>query len=242
MPDPVELRALLIAAHAELALAQVALQNQSLEIQNLRLLLAKLKRMQFGRSSEKLNNQISQLELQLEELETGQATKTKKIVVLEQDNSAKPVRQALPGHLPRETQVHAPACTCPECGGELKAVGVDVTEELEYVPARFKVIRHERPKFSCGACELMIQAPMPSRPHDTTNLTALKFPNHFARTTTAVLTVLDNNLTCNQGRGVAGTLDNKPSAAMGEIIDVLGMVGAQPVVIDHIDIRDITLF
>jgi transposase len=162
--DPVELRALLIAAHAELALAQVALQNQSLEIQNLRLLLAKLKRMQFGRSSEKLNNQISQLELQLEELETGQATKTKKIVVLEQDNSAKPVRQALPGHLPRETQVHAPACTCPECGGELKAVGVDVTEELEYVPARFKVIRHERPKFSCGACELMIQAPMPSRP------------------------------------------------------------------------------
>ena len=43
-------------------------------------------------------------------------------------------------------------------------MGVDVTEELEYVPARFKVIRHERPKFSCGACELMIQAPMPSRP------------------------------------------------------------------------------
>jgi len=163
--DPAELRALLIEARAELALALAALQNQSLEIQNLRLLLAKLKRMQFGRSSEKLNNQIAQLELQLEELETEQASVVPVAAVsVGQDVSVKPVRQTLPEHLPRETQVHAVACTCPECGGELKSVGVDVTEELEYIPARFKVIRHERPKFSCGACERMIQAPMPSRP------------------------------------------------------------------------------
>lgn len=163
--DPVELRALLIEARADLALAQAALQNQSLEIQNLRLLLAKLKRMQFGRSSEKLNNQIAQLELQLEELETEQASVVSVAAVpVEQDVSVKPVRQTLPEHLPRETQIHAAACTCPECGGELKSVGVDVTEELEYIPARFKVIRHERPKFSCGACERMTQAPMPSRP------------------------------------------------------------------------------
>jgi len=99
------------------------LQNQSLEIQNLRLLLANLKRMQFGRSSEKLNNQTAQLELQLEELETEQATAPVKAVVPEQDSSAKPVRQTLPEHLPRETQVHAVACTCPACGGELKSVG-----------------------------------------------------------------------------------------------------------------------
>ncbi len=32
------------------------------------------------------------------------------------------------------------------------------------VPARFKVIRHVRPKFSCRSCETITQAPMPSRP------------------------------------------------------------------------------
>jgi len=188
--DPVELRALLIEARADLALAQAALQNQSLEIQNLRLLLAKLKRMQFGRSSEKLNNQIAQLELQLEELETEQSSVVPVAAVsVAQDASVKPVRQALPEHLPRETQVHAAACTCPECGGELKSVGVDVAEELEYIPARFKVIRHERPKFSRGACELMIQAPMPSRPiarglagpELLTHVLVSKFADHLPR-------------------------------------------------------------
>jgi len=111
--DPVELRALLIEARTDLALAQAALQSQSLEIQNLRLLLAKLKRMQFGRSSEKLNNQLAQLELQLGELETGQASVVPVAAVpVGQDAGVKPVRQTLPEHLPREPrfmQLPAPA-------------------------------------------------------------------------------------------------------------------------------------
>ncbi len=53
---------------------------------------------------------------------------------------------------------------CPDCGGELKHLGEDVSEILEYVPARFKVIRQVRPKLACACCERIVQAEAPSRP------------------------------------------------------------------------------
>ena len=62
---------------------------------------------------------------------------------------ASTVRRPLPEHLPRERVVHEPACTCPDCGGALRQIGEDVSEVLDYVPARFKVIRHVRPKLAC---------------------------------------------------------------------------------------------
>jgi transposase len=74
------------------------------------------------------------------------------------------VRKPLPAHLPREDQVHAPACACPSCGGELDRLGEDISEVLEYVPSRFKVIRHVRPKLRCGQCQTIVQQPAPSRP------------------------------------------------------------------------------
>jgi transposase len=43
-------------------------------------------------------------------------------------------------------------------------LGEDTTEELEYVPASFRVVRHLRPKYACRSCEAVHQAPMPSRP------------------------------------------------------------------------------
>ncbi len=53
---------------------------------------------------------------------------------------------------------------CPGCGGELQQFGEDVSEQLERIPATFKVIRHVRPKFSCAHCERVVEAPAPSRP------------------------------------------------------------------------------
>ena len=50
------------------------------------------------------------------------------------------------------------------CGGPLKPLGEDVSEVLEYVPARFKVIRHVRPKFVAGHCQSIVQVAAPSRP------------------------------------------------------------------------------
>src|SRR3546814_3045270 len=76
----------------------------------------------------------------------------------------KPVRRPLPDHLPREEVVHAASCGCPSCGGDLRRLGEDVTEILEYRPGRFHVIRHLRPKFSCRRCEAITQAAMPDLP------------------------------------------------------------------------------
>jgi transposase len=74
------------------------------------------------------------------------------------------VRRPLPEHLPRETVRHEPQPGCPECGGDLKAMGEDIAEMLEYVPASFKVIRHVRPRMACTCCERIVQTPAPSRP------------------------------------------------------------------------------
>jgi transposase len=79
--------------------------------------------------------------------------------------TAKPARRALPDHLPRETRTHTPKETvCPQCQGELRKLGEDVAEVLEYVPASFRVIRHVRTKLSCTQCDCIVQAEAPSRP------------------------------------------------------------------------------
>jgi transposase len=142
---------------------QDQLLSRAQEIEHLKLLLAKLKRAQFGRRSEKLNRQIEQLELFIEELETVRAAAPPPIE--RQPRAPRAARQPLPEHLPRETRRIEPvAASCDHCGGELKALGEDVAEMLEYVPASFRVIRQVRPKLACARCDAIVQAPAPSRP------------------------------------------------------------------------------
>ena len=71
--DPAALRTFALACQSELKAAETAVQLKALEIEKLRFQIAKLRRMQFGRSSERITRQIAQLEFQLEELETGAA-------------------------------------------------------------------------------------------------------------------------------------------------------------------------
>src|SRR5438128_537352 len=157
------LKALILAQHQQLL-------SRESEIAHLKLLIAKLQRMQFGRKSEKLQRQIQQLELRLEELqanreETNPAespTATPPILITAP--AGKPARRALPEHLPRETETHAPKQAKCDCGGELRKLGEDVSEVLEYVPDHFKVIRHVRTKLSCTKCDCIVQAAAPSRP------------------------------------------------------------------------------
>src|SRR5713101_9412021 len=124
------------------------LASREVEIEHLKLLIAKLRRMQFGRSSEKLDRKINQLELRLEELQAGQPqSKTVASGSAEIAPMTRPARRPLPDHLPRETRKYPPKQeACPDCGGELKHLGEDVSEILEYVPEHFKVIRQVRPK------------------------------------------------------------------------------------------------
>src|ERR1700679_1473005 len=128
------------------------------EIQNLNLLVLKLKRMHFGRRSEKLNADIEQLELRLEDLEVNQAAAEPLPIqpatrAIDKKARRKPARRPLPADLPRETETLAPQQeACPDCGGTLRHLGQDVSETLEYIPASFKVIRTVRPKLSCACC------------------------------------------------------------------------------------------
>jgi hypothetical protein len=158
LPDDVEaLKALVLEQRLVLA-------TRDTEIEHLKLLIAKLKRMQFGRSSERLNKEVEQLELRLEELQTAQAEQAARKP--EAKPKQQPVRRPLPDHLPRERVVHAPACTCPDCGKEMRQIGEDVSEILDYVPEHFRVIRHVRPKLACPGCERIVQVEAPSRPID----------------------------------------------------------------------------
>jgi len=175
--DRDELRAVLLATHEEL----IAIQQQLLvkdeqllsrdyEIEHLKLLIAKLRRMQFGRKSEKVERQIEQLELKLEDLEANRIEPTQPPAI--EPSLSEPAiplkkRRSLPDHLPREIQTHEPEQqSCPTCGGTLKKLGEDVSEILEWVPGSFKVIRHVRPKLCCTGCDVIVQAPAPSRPID----------------------------------------------------------------------------
>jgi len=162
------------AREAELAAAKAGLMAKALEVEKLKLQLARLRRMQFGRSSEKIARSIEQLELRLEELEAetpapvAEATAQGKPATGAEQTSPwkrpKSQRRALPAHLPRRAIMHEPSCTCPSCGGEMRKVGEDVTDILDYVPGHFEVIQHIRPAFSCRRCESMVQTPMPSLP------------------------------------------------------------------------------
>jgi len=160
-----------IATHQQLLQREQQLLQRDSEIETLKLLLSQLRRMQFGRKSEKLQRQIEQLELRLEDLQLEQAAEpTQRPESGSAASSppaakAKPARRPLPEHLPRQTQTQEPKHTaCPDCGGELRKLGEDVSEMLEYVPECFLVIRHVRPKLSCRKCERIVQAAARSRP------------------------------------------------------------------------------
>ncbi len=140
--------------------------------------IARLKRWQFGRSSERLDATLAQLQLALDDLQSAPpiAEPPQPMLPAEDSTQAPPNKKVLPfrraprafpAHLPRETIVHAPtSCNCPDCGGAMRQWGEDVSEMLDLVPGYFKVIRHVRPKLSCGHCSRVIQQPAPARPID----------------------------------------------------------------------------
>ncbi len=161
LPDDLTALKRIIAAMAlDAATAQA-------EIARLKFQLARYRRAEFGRSSEKLAREVEQLELALEALETDQAERlataspTVAAAVETAVEAQKPARRPLPEHLPREDLRHPAPCTCPGCGGALRKIGDEVSETLDYVPGRFKVVRHIREKLSCRVCDTVVAAPAP---------------------------------------------------------------------------------
>src|SRR6266851_5729535 len=107
--------------------------------------------------------EIEQLKLRLEELESNgseqepNSPEPAPVAASLTPAAAKPTRHALPDHLPRQMRTHVPKDkACPQCQGELRKLGEDVSEILEYVPASFVVIRHVRTKLSCTKCDCIV--------------------------------------------------------------------------------------
>jgi hypothetical protein len=161
LPDDVEtLRRMvrtLAADRADLAEAQA-------EIERLKLIVQKLQRSQFGRRAEGLD--ADQLQLGFEDLGADIARVEARLPAAKaKEPTTRPDRPSLPDHLPREdVRLDLDTQTCPCCGGVLHAIGETVSEMLDHVPARLRVIRICRPRYGCRGCGKIHQAPAPERP------------------------------------------------------------------------------
>ena len=174
LPDDIDaLKALVLAERAARLNAEAEARTRALMIETLKLKIAKLRHEQYGASSERSTRLLEQLELALADLEETAAEQATGSEAAAQADGAvpvrsfarrKPARRPFPEHLPRERVVYPAPAACPCCGGALRKLGEDVTEMLEHVPARWKVIQHVREKFSCRACEAITQPPAPAHP------------------------------------------------------------------------------
>lgn len=129
--------------------------------------IAQLKRLRYGVKSEQLtaeqralfdeavSGDIAAIEEQIAAL---QATLPPKV----DGDKKQPKRAALPERLPRVDRHHEPENTLCSCGCQMKRVGEDVSEKLDYTPGVFTVERHVRGKWACGQCRTLVQAPVPA--------------------------------------------------------------------------------
>ena len=126
---------------------------------------ALLKRMKFAAQSERFNpEQKSLLE---DEIEADLAAVATEIDALQEaqapaklEERKAPKRAPLPANLPRREIRHEPDSTTCACGCQMKRVGEDVAEKLDYVPGVFTVERHIRGKWACAKCKTIHQVPV----------------------------------------------------------------------------------
>ncbi|WP_370647443.1 IS66 family transposase [Polymorphobacter sp. PAMC 29334] len=157
---------------ADLTKSAALAKLQTLRIAKLEHEVARLRRSQFGRSSEQ--HAADQLRLLFDEAMTSDTVTGAPANDDTPGEDAVPAirrggRAPLPAHLPRREIEHLPAaggdrCDRPGCHGAQVRIGEDITEVLDYIPARFEVIRHIRPRLACRACERIMQAPVPPLP------------------------------------------------------------------------------
>ena len=128
--------------------------DQQRELDKLRQMIHNANRRQFGKKSEKLSKE----QCALFSLEEQSQPEPESVTVKEHTREINRGRKPLPAGLPREQKFHEPeqrTCNC--CGGELARIGAEITEELEYIPASFKVIEHVRIKRACPKCKTGVE-------------------------------------------------------------------------------------
>lgn len=142
-----------------------ALTAEKLQVEQLKARIAQLRRMQFGRSSEKIDLEIAQLELALDEHHENEGAREEAEPKAPRRVGGKHERRPSFDHLPHEEMtLDIGTKLCPCCGGALHAIGESVSEMLDIVPARLRVLRIRRAKYGCRSCGTIHQAPAPERP------------------------------------------------------------------------------
>ncbi len=175
--DPASLKAMITSLQAENQKILATLRAHDLLVQALRIRIAKLKKQKFGSSSEKIEREIEQLELALEDLnvavaeaqdtppdESEDADAGEHNTTADAPEKKQRRRPKVSPDTPRERRELDPGDTCPDCGGNLRVVGEDVSELLDMIAAQMKIIEIARIKKSCRCCEKIVQPPAPSRP------------------------------------------------------------------------------
>jgi len=165
-------REALIVAQAKAQNAEAEARHRALLIEQMKFTIAKLRHEKFGQSAEggvlleQLEFRLADMEEDASEAETKaqMAAAASEKVKVQAFERRRPARRPLPEHLPRERIVYPAPSACPCCGGTLHKIGEDVTETLELIPRRWKVIQHVREKFSCRSCESITPPPAPSHP------------------------------------------------------------------------------
>jgi len=166
--DVVKLRAALASAEAEAACARAVNADLAARVALLELQNEKMRRALYGQRSERGQLLVDQLELGLEELEASAGedealgARAAAGTTVEAFTRARSSRKPLPAHLPRDRVVIPAPTSCPCCGSNrLSKLGENVTETLEVIPRRWKVIQTVRERFACRACEAVTQPPAP---------------------------------------------------------------------------------
>lgn len=195
-----QVRQAMLALMAEVAAKSEELERGRREVAHKQALIDKLthenallKRLKFAAQSEKFTaEQRSLLEetFDADLAEVGREMKRLGVDVDAADDKAgkkMPKRAPLPPHLPRRDVHHEPESTVCGCGCQMRRIGEDVAEKLDYEPGVFSVERHVRGKWACRHCEKLVQAPVPAHVIDkgipTTGLLAqvlvAKFLDHM---------------------------------------------------------------
>lgn len=125
---------------------------------------ALLKRLKFAAQSERYSaEQRSLLDETLDADLQAVSDEIEQLTSAAPREKQQPRRQPLPANLPRREIHHELDSTTCGCGCQLKRIGEDVAEKLDYVPGVFTVERHVRGKWVCDQCETLIQAPVPAQ-------------------------------------------------------------------------------
>ncbi|PYD55368.1 IS66 family transposase, partial [Komagataeibacter xylinus] len=172
LPDDLEtLKGIIMAQQGEIVRLSASARAYDALVQSLRIRIARLQKQKFGASSEKIERETEQLELLLEDVEIAIAAADPSPESEGGDNGDAVVspqrrrgRPRVSDATPRERIVLDPGEACSACGGPLRLVGEDVTEILEFIAAKLKVVETARLKKSCRHCETMVQPEAPSRP------------------------------------------------------------------------------